>query len=61
MSGHNYATWDSPTEQAILKTLVEKDGGDWNKVELKAYKADAKTCKGLLYKPGDSQIERVER
>ena len=34
---------------------------DWNKVELKAYKADAKTCKGLLYKPGDSQIERVER
>ncbi len=34
---------------------------DWNKVELKAYKADAKTCKGLLYKPGDSQIERVKR
>lgn len=34
MAGHSYATWDSPTEQAILKTLVEKDGGDWNKVNL---------------------------
>ena len=34
MAGHSYATWDSPTEQAILKTLVEKDGGDWSKVKL---------------------------
>lgn len=34
MAGHSYATWDSPTEQAVLKTLVEKDGGDWSKVNL---------------------------
>ena len=34
MSGHTYATWDSPTEQAILKTLVEKDGGAWSDVNL---------------------------
>lgn len=34
MAGHSYATWDSPTEQAILKTLVEKDGGKWDDVKL---------------------------
>ncbi|MBR6228430.1 MAG: ABC transporter substrate-binding protein [Eubacterium sp.] len=34
LPGHSYATWDSPTEQAILKTLVEKDGGDWSQVKL---------------------------
>ena len=34
MAGHSYATWDSPTEQAILKTLVEKDGGKWEDVNL---------------------------
>ena len=34
---------------------------DWNAIELKAYKADAKTCKGLLFKPGDSKIELIER
>ena len=34
---------------------------DWNAIELKAYKADAKTCKGQLFKPGDSQIETIER
>ena len=34
---------------------------DWNKIELKAYKADAKTCKGLLFKPGDKKIESIEQ
>ena len=34
---------------------------DWNAIELKAYKADAKTCKGLVFKPGNSKIEVVER
>ena len=34
---------------------------DWNQIELKTYKADAKTCKGLIFKPGDSQIETIER
>ncbi|MBR1874073.1 MAG: ABC transporter substrate-binding protein [Eubacterium sp.] len=34
LAGHSYATWDSPTEQAILKTLVEKDGGKWGDVKL---------------------------
>lgn len=34
---------------------------DWNQVEMRAYKADAKTCKGLLFKPGDKEIQRIER
>ena len=32
---------------------------DWNKVEWKAFKADAQTCRGLLFKPGDSKIQEV--
>lgn len=31
----------------------------WDKVEMKAYKVDAKTCTGLLYKPGDSQLQTI--
>ncbi len=34
---------------------------DWNKIELKAYKADATICTGLLYKPGDNKIEEIKR
>lgn len=34
---------------------------DWNKIEWKAYKADATTCSGLLFKPGDSKIETINR
>ena len=34
---------------------------DWNAVELKPYKADAKTCKGLLYKPGDKAVKIIEQ
>ncbi len=34
LAGHSYATWDSPIEQAVLKHVVEKDGGDFGKVKL---------------------------
>lgn len=34
---------------------------DWNKVDMKEYKADAKTCTGLLYKPGDKSIQVITR
>ena len=34
---------------------------DWSAIELKAYKADAATCKGLLFKPGDAKIQEVEQ
>ena len=34
---------------------------DWNKIEWKAYKADAQTCKGLLFKPGDTKIQEISQ
>lgn len=34
LEGHRYATWDSPIEQAVLKNVVEEDGGDFGKVNL---------------------------
>ena len=33
----------------------------WDKVELKTYKADAKTCTGLLFKPGDTQLQTINQ
>ena len=33
----------------------------WDKVELKAYKADAKKCTGLLFKPGDTELQHIEQ
>ena len=40
MQGHTYATWDMPVEQATIKHIVEKDGGDYSKVELVPYNVD---------------------
>ncbi len=34
LEGHTYATWDSPIEQAVMKNVVEKDGGNFEKVDL---------------------------
>ncbi|MBR5035675.1 MAG: alpha-xylosidase [Prevotella sp.] len=34
---------------------------NWNKIELKAYKADAKKCTGILFKPGDKTIKTIEQ
>ena len=34
LEGKRYSTWDSPTEKAIIKHVMEKDGGDFSKVEL---------------------------
>ncbi|MCR5507600.1 MAG: ABC transporter substrate-binding protein [Lachnospiraceae bacterium] len=34
LEGRNYATWDAPIEKAILKSVVEKDGGDFDLVNL---------------------------
>ena len=34
---------------------------DWNKIEWKDYRADAPVCRGLLFKPGDTQIQVVEQ
>lgn len=34
MEGHNYASWDNPIEQAIIKNVIAKDGGDPSKLEM---------------------------
>ena len=34
---------------------------NWNAIELKEYKADATRCTGLLFKPGDAKIEKIEK
>ena len=34
MAGHNYATWDMPVEQAMIRSIVEKDGGVYEEIEL---------------------------
>ncbi len=40
MMGHKYATWDMPVEQATIKHIVEKDGGDFSKLDLVPYNVD---------------------
>lgn len=34
MAGHSYATWDSPIELAIMKKIVEDDGGNFDDIKL---------------------------
>lgn len=34
LEGHSYATWDLPTEKAIIKTCMENEGADFSKLEL---------------------------
>ena len=34
MAGHNYATWQRPVEQAMIKSIVEQDGGSFEDVEM---------------------------
>lgn len=34
LAGHEYGTWDQDVEKAIMKSIVESDGGDWDEVVL---------------------------
>lgn len=34
LAGHSYATWDTPIELAIIKKIVEDDGGKYEDVKL---------------------------
>ncbi|MDR0287395.1 MAG: ABC transporter substrate-binding protein [Clostridiales bacterium] len=34
LEGKKYATWDMPLEKAILKDIITKDGGDYNKLQM---------------------------
>ena len=34
LEGKRYGTWDQEVEKAIVRSVVESDGGDWSKVEI---------------------------
>jgi len=34
LEGHTYATWDMDVEKAIIKHIMEKDGGDYSKLNM---------------------------
>lgn len=34
LQGKRYGTWDQDVEKAIVRSVVETDGGDWSQVEL---------------------------
>lgn len=34
LEGKVYATWDNPVEQAIIRTIMEADGGDFSKLTM---------------------------
>ena len=34
LEGKTYATWENPVEQAVIKSLMEADGGDFSKLNL---------------------------
>lgn len=34
LAGHKYGTWDQDVEKAIMKSIVESDGGKWEDVTL---------------------------
>lgn len=34
MEGKTYATWDLPVEKAMIKNVVEKDGGDYSRINM---------------------------
>ena len=34
LEGHKYATWDAPVEKATIRQVMEKDGGNFDNLEL---------------------------
>lgn len=34
LAGHEYGTWDQDIEKAIMESIVESDGGNWDEVTL---------------------------
>ena len=52
MEGHTYATWQLPIEQAIIKKVMEDDGGDYSKLTLIPQSVDDEVA---ALKAGDIQ------
>ena len=71
MEGKKYATWDAPVEKAMVKNVVEQDGGDFSKVEmipstvtdevsaLKSNSVDAILCRGRISHRGSGTGNRL--
>jgi len=67
--------WQTITAGQIPAVILVRDGSviphaplaqrtdqiQWDKVELKTYKASARKCTGLLFKPGDTQLTVIEQ
>ena len=67
--------WQTITAGKIPAVILVRDGSviphaplaqrtdqiQWDKVELKTYKASARKCTGLLFKPGDTQLTVIEQ
>lgn len=71
MTGRKHSTWEDPIDDATVKSIVEKDGGDWSKVELvPGESTDATTALSLnlfdsifVYQGWDyihSQVKKVD-
>lgn len=50
MQNHTYATWNMPIEQATVKHVVEKDGGDFSKIKMVPADATTDEVQGLKAK-----------
>jgi alpha-D-xyloside xylohydrolase len=67
--------WQTITAGKIPAVILVRDGSviphaplaqrtdqiQWDKVELKTYKASARKCTGLLFKPGDTQLTVIDQ
>lgn len=40
LAGHSYATWEDPIEQAMLKFIVQKDGGDAQNIKIMPFESN---------------------
>ncbi len=67
--------WHTITVGDIPAVILVRDGSliphaplaqrtdqiQWDQIEWKAYKADAQKCSGLLFRPGDTQLQTMEK
>ena len=74
-SGWQHIEAGNPADGGIPAVILVRDGSliphaplaqrtdqiQWDKIEWKAYKADATRCTGLLFRPGDTQLQTIEQ
>ena len=74
-SGWQHIEAGNPADGGIPAVILVRDGSliphtplvqrtdqiQWDKIEWKAYKADATRCTGLLFRPGDIRLQTIEQ